>query len=162
MFTEKLKLKAATLLLRFQQMGLRLAVAESCTGGLISALFTEIPGSSSVLERGFVTYSNASKTDMLGVSSKLIKKHGAVSKEVARAMVLGALNSSAANISVAVTGIAGPDGGTDDKPVGLAYIAVATADDLTIEEHFFEGDRDTVRKSALTRALEMLNVFIDE
>lgn len=161
MFTEALKAETRTLLERYRQVSLKLAVAESCTGGLLSALLTEIPGASEIFERGFVTYSNDAKTESLDVSAKLIKKHGAVSKEVARAMALGALEKSAANIAVAITGIAGPDGGTPEKPVGLVYIAVAADDDLTIEEHFFEGDRSAVRKSAVLRALEMLNVFID-
>ncbi len=100
-----------------------LASAESCTGGLIAALLTEIPGSSAVFDRGFVTYSNEAKSEMLGVPPEMIETDGAVSKDVALAMVEGALANSAADIVVAVTGIAGPDGGTDQKPVGLVHIA---------------------------------------
>ena len=117
-----------------------LATAESCTGGLIAALLTEVPGSSAVLDRAFVTYSNAAKTQMLGVSAKTIESHGAVSNEVALAMVEGALNRSAADIAVAVTGIAGPDGGTGDKPVGLVHIAAGHGDGRRAHtRHVFEN-----------------------
>src|SRR5215813_13385728 len=101
---------------------LKLAAAESCTGGLLAGLLTEIPGSSDVFERGFVTYSNQAKQEMLGVTQSLIAAHGAVSAEVARAMAQGALNHAPAHLSVAITGIAGPGGGTADKPVGLVYL----------------------------------------
>lgn len=111
-FFEKMKQKKWTLV-----------TAESCTGGMISTAITDKPGSSAVLERGFVTYSNQAKIDCLGVSEKTLEKHGAVSKEVAEEMAKGALKNSKAKVSVAVTGIAGPDGGTSQKPVGLVYIA---------------------------------------
>jgi nicotinamide-nucleotide amidase len=117
--------EAAELLDALRSRRLRLAAAESCTGGLIAAILTEVPGSSDVFERGFVTYSNEAKTEQLGVPAELIAKLGAVSEEVARAMAGGALKNSRADIAVAVTGIAGPGGGTEAKPVGLAYLAVA-------------------------------------
>lgn len=115
--------EAGTLLEAMRSHGLTLATAESCTGGLISACLTEVAGSSDVFERGFVTYSNEAKTDLLGVSASLIERHGAVSEEVARAMAAGALAHARADIAVAVTGVAGPGGGTTEKPVGLVHIA---------------------------------------
>ncbi len=104
---------------------LKLVTAESCTGGLIAAALTEVPGSSDVFERGFVTYSNEAKTELLGVPADLIDNHGAVSREVAEAMALGALANSYADIAIAVTGVAGPGGGTSEKPVGLVHLAAA-------------------------------------
>ena len=117
--------EAAALLAACRERGLKLATAESCTGGLIAAILTEVPGSSDVFERGFVTYSNEAKTEMLGVSAALIEKHGAVSAEVARAMAEGALRNSRADIAVSVTGVAGPGGGTAEKPVGLVHFGAA-------------------------------------
>ena len=119
--------RAAALLKRYEAAGLRIATAESCTGGLVAARLTEIPGSSTVVDRGFVTYSNAAKTEMLGVPAGLIAQHGAVSEAVARAMAEGALARSGADVAVAVTGIAGPGGATAAKPVGLVHFAVARA-----------------------------------
>ncbi len=137
--------------------GLKLAVAESCTGGLISGLLTAQAGSSDVVERGFVTYTNEAKHDMLGVDAALIKTAGAVSEDVARAMAEGALALSNAQIAVAVTGIAGPTGGTADKPVGLVHIAVARdGGEILHGRHVFEGDRDAVRSQSVTAALKMV------
>jgi nicotinamide-nucleotide amidase len=119
--------EAGRLIAAMKARGLKLATAESCTGGLIAGALTEIPGASDVLDRGFVTYSNAAKVGMLGVDFELILRHGAVSAEVARAMAEGALRCSAADLAVAATGIAGPGGGTIEKPVGLVYLAVAPA-----------------------------------
>ena len=116
---------AETLLARCRQAGLTLATAESCTGGLVAAALTAVPGSSDVFERGFVTYSNAAKADMIGVPAELIAREGAVSEAVARAMADGALAASRADLAVAVTGVAGPGGGTAAKPVGLVHLAVA-------------------------------------
>ena len=116
---------AAVFWTRRARKNLRIATAESCTGGLIAGLLTEIPGSSDVVERGFVTYSNEAKEDMLGVPRRSDRRHGAVSEAVARAMAEGALKHSHAQMAVAVTGIAGPGGGTAEKPVGLVYIAAA-------------------------------------
>ena len=108
-----------------RKAALRLATAESCTGGLIAAALTDIPGSSDVFERGFITYSNEAKIELLGVPAELIARHGAVSREVAEAMASGALVHSHADIAVAVTGVAGPSGGTSEKPVGLVHLAAA-------------------------------------
>lgn len=137
--------------------GLMVATAESCTGGLVAAALTAIPGSSAVVERGFVTYSNHAKADMLGVPMALIDAHGAVSEAVARAMAEGALAHSRAALSVAITGIAGPDGGTAEKPVGLVHFAAARRGGATIaRHHVFAGDRDAVRAEATRTALAML------
>ena len=136
---------------------LRIATAESCTGGLIAANLTDIPGSSESYERGFVTYSNDSKTELLGVPADLIAEHGAVSELVAGAMAEGALAHSHADIAVAVTGIAGPGGDSPEKPVGLVYIAAARRDEeVLVERHQFPGDRTAVRQSTVQRALELL------
>jgi len=137
--------------------GLMLAAAESCTGGLVSAALTAIPGSSAVVERGFVTYSNAAKSDLLGVPAGLIELHGAVSEPVARAMADGALAHSAAQVSVAVTGIAGPGGGSTDKPVGLVHFAAAGLSGLIhVERRFGDIGRDAVRQASVRLALELL------
>lgn len=147
----------AALLALYRTRGLRIATAESCTGGMIAAALTDIGGSSDVFERGFVTYSNEAKTEMLGVPADLIAHHGAVSVHVAREMVLGALKHSSADVAVAVTGIAGPGGGSDAKPVGLVYLAAARRGaDPAIERHQFHGDRAAIRQATVERALEML------
>lgn len=136
---------------------LRIATAESCTGGLIAAALTSIAGSSDVFERGFVTYSNLAKHQMLGVSEDILGAFGAVSKQVAIAMAEGALNHSTAHLSVAVTGIAGPTGGTAEKPVGLVHIASRLMKYPTLhEEHHFPGDREAVRKATVEAALALL------
>src|ERR1700704_3533938 len=124
--------RARALLDLCRTKGLKIATAESCTGGLIAALLTEIAGSSDVFERGFVTYSNEAKEAMLGIAPALIRQHGAVSECVARAMAEGAIRNSAAQVAVAVTGIAGPGGGSDEKPVGLVHIAAARASEATL------------------------------
>ena len=149
--------QANRLLESYRQKGLKLAAAESCTGGLISALLTEIAGSSDVFECGFVTYSNESKIKLLGVDKKLIEQHGAVSDEVARAMAVGAIAKSGADVAVSVTGIAGPSGGTADKPVGLVYIAVATKDKVICAKNIFTGTRSDIRSQSVSKALEMLH-----
>jgi nicotinamide-nucleotide amidase len=134
-----------------------IATAESCTGGLVAAAITSIPGASAVLERGFVTYSNEAKTELIGVPAELIAHHGAVSVHVAREMATGALKRSNADVAVAVTGVAGPGGGSEAKPVGLVYLAVARRGaDPAIERHQFHGDRAAVRQATVERALEML------
>ncbi|CEK11297.1 CinA family protein [Legionella hackeliae] len=135
---------------------MQIATAESCTGGLIAGLLTELPGSSYWFERGFVTYSNLAKEEMLGVKSELIQLHGAVSESVAEAMALGALKYSMADVSLAVTGIAGPDGGTDKKPVGTVCFAWAMRElpAISIRCHFADESRKNVRKLACKRALE--------
>ncbi|MBC7952981.1 MAG: CinA family protein [Rhodospirillaceae bacterium] len=134
-----------------------LVTAESCTGGMVSAALTAIAGSSTVLERGFVTYSNEAKAEMLGVPMALIQTHGAVSEEVARAMAEGALAHSRAQRAIAITGIAGPGGGNADKPVGLVHFAVASVGGTTMaRQQIFSGDRDSVRHQAALTALEMV------
>lgn len=148
--------QATALLEELRNKGLKLATAESCTGGLISALFTEISGSSAVFECGFVTYSNQSKIKLLGIGTELIEKHGAVSEEVAKAMAHGAITKSGADIAVSVTGIAGPSGGTETKPVGLVYIAVATKNKTICEKNIFTGNRQNIRLSSVTHALKMM------
>ncbi|MBT3067315.1 CinA family protein [Rhodoferax sp. U11-2br] len=137
-----------------------LATAESCTGGLIAAACTDLAGSSLWFERGFVSYSNAAKTELLGVPAKLIAQHGAVSEPVARAMATGALAHSHAQVAVAVTGVAGPGGGSVDKPVGTVWFGWATPSGLFSESQHFAGDRAAVRAAtvqhALTRLLALL------
>jgi nicotinamide-nucleotide amidase len=149
--------KATALLNSYRTKGLKLATAESCTGGLISALLTEISGSSDVFDCGFVTYSNESKIKLLGVEEKLIEQHGAVSEQVASAMAQGAINKTGADVAVAVTGIAGPTGGTKEKPVGLVFIAVATKNKITCEKNIFSGNRNDVRLQSVSKALDMLS-----
>ncbi len=154
---------AAEILGLYRVSGLTLAIAESCTGGLIAATLTEIAGSSDVVERGFVTYADQAKTDMLGVPSALIIAHGAVSEPVARAMAAGALEHSPADVSVAVTGIAGPGGATPEKPVGLVHLAALRRGRQTHHErHVFAGDRAQVRLSAIISALTMVKQLADQ
>lgn len=137
--------------------GLTIAVAESCTGGLICAALTDVPGASRVLDRGFITYSNAAKTELLGVAPDALSAHGAVSAPTAQQMAEGAIKNSNATLSVAVTGIAGPGGGTADKPVGLVFIAIARrGDSPCVARHVFPGDRDAVRRATVEAALAAL------
>ena len=134
---------------------LMLAAAESCTGGWIGQALTMVPGSSAWFDRGFVTYTNQAKQQMLGVSAETLKRFGAVSENVVREMAAGALSRSQAQIAVAVSGIAGPDGGSADKPVGTVCVAWAGADGLGNEQQFrFAGDRDAVRRQSVIAALE--------
>lgn len=148
--------EAGALIREFAGKGLKIATAESCTGGLIAASLTDIPGSSDVFERGFVTYSNESKTELLGIPASLIAEHGAVSEQVARAMSEGALAHSPADVAIAVTGIAGPGGGTAEKPVGLVYVAAAQrGGGQSVQRHLFDGDRESVRLSTVRAALAM-------
>lgn len=158
MFTADLLVRAETLLAKARAGKLRIATAESCTGGLIAGLLTEIAGSSDVFERGFVTYSNEAKQELLGVSLTLLDQHGAVSQEVARAMAQGALAHSYADLAVAVTGIAGPGGGSAQKPVGLVHIAAARKGASVIHRECRFGDigRNTIRIATVDAALEML------
>ena len=136
----------------------RLVTAESCTGGWVAKILTDIVGSSAWFERGFVTYTNISKTEMLGVDSKIIDNHGAVSELTVREMARGALQHSHAHISLAITGIAGPGGGSDTKPVGLVWFAWATRDEeVSCAEHVFAGDREAVRRQAVATALQGVN-----
>jgi nicotinamide-nucleotide amidase len=138
---------------RMRQRGQRLVTAESCTGGLIAAACTTLAGSSDWFDRGFVTYANAAKTAQLGVPAALITQHGAVSEAVAHAMAAGALAQADAQWSVAVTGIAGPGGGSFDKPVGLVWLAWGSPSGIETEAHRFDGDRAAVRSQAVGQAL---------
>lgn len=144
---------------------LLLITVESCTGGGIAAAATSVPGSSDWFDRGWVTYSNAAKSDLVGVDPVLIHLHGAVSEPVARAMVRGALARAGADrVAVAVTGIAGPDGGSAEKPVGTVYIAwsLGQGDGEHVEHHVFEGDRAAVRLQSVIRALEGIVELVGE
>jgi len=157
MYPEILYVMTEDLLEICQNSGLKLALAESCTGGLIAGCITSVAGSSAVFERGFVTYTNAAKTDMLGVPAELFDEVGAVSEQVAVHMAEGALHHSDANVSLSVTGIAGPGGATPDKPVGLVHIACARDGRLTHHErHEFKGDRQRVRLQAVESGLKLL------
>ena len=134
----------------------KLAMAESCTGGLIAKLCTDLAGSSIWFDRGFVTYSNEAKTDMLSVPKQMIDTQGAVSQQVAEQMAQGAIQNSQAEWSVAVTGIAGPTGGSEEKPVGLVWFAWSNKSGTTSEKHIFKGDRDQVRQQTAQHALQKL------
>lgn len=138
--------------------GLLLVTAESCTGGLVAAVLTSIPGCSSAFERGFITYSNDAKTEMLGVPAALIKQHGAVSEPVARAMAEGALSRSQADIAVSVTGIAGPDGGSAEKPVGLVHFACARRDCPTDHVRMLYGarEREAIMQASVLQAFALI------
>lgn len=157
-YPEVLYIMAEDLLASCRDKGLKLTLAESCTGGLIAGCVTAVPGASAVFERGFVTYSNASKGELLGVPAYVFMEHGSVSEVCARAMAEGALSHAAATLSAAVTGIAGPDGATADKPVGLVFVACAREGfETRIERHTFTGDRERVRVQTVESALRLLN-----
>jgi nicotinamide-nucleotide amidase len=158
MFTPTITNLAATLLDQARAEGLHIVTAESCTGGLIAGALTEIAGSSDVVDRGFVVYTNRAKTELLGVPPELIAQHGAVSEEVARAMAEGALKHSAAQLAVSVTGIAGPGGATREKPVGLVHLAAARQGQTTLHEECRFGDigRGNVRSRSVEEALKLL------
>ena len=156
-FSAELTRRAEALIDRLRGAGLMLTTAESCTGGLIAGLITAVPGSSDVLDCGFVTYSNAAKTRLIGVPAALIASHGAVSREVARAMAEGALAHSGADVAIAVTGVAGPGGGTALKPVGLVHCAAARRGRETVGRELRLGDigREAVRIETVRVAVEM-------
>lgn len=158
MFTTDLLALTREVLDKARAQQVHIATAESCTGGLVAALLTEIPGSSDVIERGFVVYSNSAKTGMLGVSGDLIARHGAVSEPVARAMAEGAVRHSTAQLSVAVTGVAGPGGGSAEKPVGLVHIAAVRDGRNTLHERHRFGDigRHEIRIASVQAALQLL------
>jgi nicotinamide-nucleotide amidase len=145
---------------RLAGAGLMLATAESCTGGWIAKCVTDIAGSSAWLDRGFVTYSNAAKQDLLGVSADTLAAHGAVSEPVVREMAAGALERSAAQITVAVSGVAGPGGGTEDKPVGMVCFGFARPDGVSTETLIFSGDRESVRRQSVAHALTRLIALV--
>ncbi|MDQ2780575.1 MAG: CinA family protein [Pseudomonadota bacterium] len=152
---------AGRLAVGLRRRGWRLATAESCTGGLIAAACTALAGSSDWFERGFVTYSNAAKSELLGVPPALISAHGAVSREVALAMVQGALRHAPVQLAVAVTGIAGPGGAAPGKPVGTVWLAWGTAEACDAERLQLPGDRHAVRAATVAAALRRLNRAID-
>ena len=158
MFAPALIDRAAALLALCRARGLKLATAESCTGGLVAGLLTEIPGSSAVVERGFVVYSNLAKREMLGVPEATLVQWGAVSAATARAMAEGALARSAADVVAAITGVAGPDGGTAEKPVGLVHFAAARRGGplRLVERRFGAQPRSAIRLAAVETALELL------
>lgn len=143
------------------QRGWMMATAESCTGGLIAAACTELPGSSRWFDRGFVTYSNAAKTEMLGVPAELIEKYGAVSEEVARAMAEGAGQRAGVQVAVAVTGVAGPDGGSEEKPVGTVWMAVSCGGDVSAKLLKLHGNRQQIRqRTVVSAAVQLLAQFV--
>jgi nicotinamide-nucleotide amidase len=158
MFSDRIPILAKALLDEARSKKLTVATAESCTGGLIAAALTEIPGASDVVECGFIVYSNRSKAKLLGVKLTTIVRHGAVSEEVARAMAEGALKHSTAQMAVSCTGVAGPGGGTRDKPVGLVHIAAARLDETTLSEECRFGDlgRTEIRMRSVEAALKLM------
>lgn len=163
MFSSDLIELATDISARFVKAKKRIVTAESCTGGLIAALFTELPGSSNVFERGFVTYSNDAKSAALSVPADLIKEFGAVSEEVARAMAEGALEASLAHIAVAVTGVAGPTGGSSGKPVGLVHMAASSSQrTIHLEKRFGDLGRTNVRLLTVREAINLAAQLIDD
>ncbi|MEO1188166.1 MAG: CinA family protein [Pseudomonadota bacterium] len=162
MFPDRIRNLALLTMDEAMERRVRIATAESCTGGLIAALFTEFAGSSKVLERGFVTYSNASKAEVLGVAGDVIADYGAVSEPVARLMAEGAMEQSRANLAIAVTGIAGPGGGTPMKPVGTVHLACARENKAMIHEMLALGDigRHEIRMATVEAALNLIKAQI--
>jgi len=161
MFPTDILRQAEQVLAAARAQQLKIATVESCTGGLVAGALTEIAGSSDVVERGFVTYANEAKTDMVGVPSALIAKVGAVSEEVARAMAEGALAHAPVDLTIAITGIAGPGGGSPSKPVGLVHFACARRGGATVHErHLFPGSRSDVRLATVRVALALLDAEI--
>lgn len=158
-FEKELSVSAEKILQNLREKKLKIAVSESCTGGLLAALFTSVAGSSDVFERGFVTYSNDAKIEMLGVTKESLKNFGAVSEEVAREMAEGALKNSKADFAIAITGIAGPQSDDTKKPVGLVYIAYATKEEVQVRKFNFPGTRDEVRDSTIANAINLLAQF---
>ena len=138
-----------------------LVTAESCTGGWAAQLVTSVAGSSAWFDRGFITYSNAAKQELLGVRTETLQRHGAVSEETAREMARGALERSGATIALAITGVAGPGGGTREKPVGTVCLGWARGDRLQSETRHFSGDRESVRRQSVIRALEGVLILLD-
>ncbi len=139
-----------------QEKKLTLATAESCTGGMLASRIIDVPGVSEVFKAGFVTYANEAKQNLLGVKEDTLAQFGAVSEQTAREMVLGAIKAAKADMAVATTGIAGPGGGTKEKPVGLVYIACGSADDIIVERCLFSGSRKEIRQASVEHALGML------
>ncbi len=142
--------------------GQRICTAESCTGGLIAKTFTDLAGSSEWFDRGFVTYSNQSKIDMLGVCAETLAQYGAVSQQVAAEMVAGAISHSEAQLAIAVTGIAGPGGGSEEKPVGTVWFGFVCDGKISTEQRHFDGDRGAVRQNSLHFAIEKILHLVQE
>ena len=166
MFNDQIIKEATTVIEKYKKAAKKIVTAESCTGGLLAGALTAISGSSAVVEAGLVTYSNDAKTDLLGVDPLVIKEHGAVSEDTAAYMAVGALEFTDADVSIAVTGIAGPDGGSKDKPVGTVWFAVGALSgeediDIHTGKYHFEGDRNHVRAAAVETALIMLKDILD-
>ena len=160
MFPQDIETLALAVVQAALRNGVVIATAESCTGGLVAGALTGVAGSSAVVDRGFVTYSNAAKSELISVPAELIQTHGAVSEDVARAMVEGALQHSRATLAVSITGIAGPGGGSETKPVGLVHFALASDDETKhVKKVFAKMDRDGVRHATVLQALKMLRDF---
>lgn len=161
MFNDQIKKTAEDVVKKYKKAKKKIVTAESCTGGLVGGAITSVAGSSAVYEAGIVTYSNDAKSDLLGVDPEVIKEFGAVSEDCAAYMAMGALEYTEADISVAVTGIAGPDGGTEDKPVGTVWFAVGIVNgnevDIHTGKYIYEGDRDAIRAGAVETALTLLS-----
>jgi nicotinamide-nucleotide amidase len=147
---------ATSVLAACRARGWRVAIAEGCTGGLVAAALTAVAGSSDVVDRGFVAYSNEAKMALLGVPEATLAAAGAVSADTTRAMAAGAVSRAGVDLAVSITGVAGPGGGTVEKPVGLVHVGVATRGESCSERHVFSGDRDEIRRRAMIRALELL------
>ena len=154
--------KAQEIIARAQKMNVTLATAESCTGGMVSAILTEVPGASSVFDRGFITYSNQSKMEMLGVSDETLVKYGAVSAQTACEMALGVLKNSKVDCAVSITGIAGPGGGTIEKPVGLVFFGYVKRNEPVkfLEKRFERDSRKIIRLDATIQALDLLYLLL--
>lgn len=148
---------AEKVLAAYRKASLSLVAAESCTGGLLTATLTDIPRASAVVDRGFIVYSNAAKMEILGVDASLLIHHGAVSAEVVQAMAAGALNCAGADVAIAITGIAGPGGGSEEKPVGLVYHCCLHRGQVPlIVRNIFPGDREQIRRQSVMKAMELL------
>lgn len=145
-----------------EEKKIKVSTAESCTGGLVAATLVNVAGISNWFEEGYVTYSNTAKQKLLGVDKDTLEQFGAVSEQTARQMAIGAAKAAGCQAAVATTGIAGPDGGTDEKPVGLVYIGAVVRDDVAIEKHIFKGDRADVRKQSTQAALELLEQMLEK
>lgn len=157
MFDPEILTLAESVLATCRARGWRVVTAESCTGGLVAAALTAVAGSSDVIERGFVAYSNKSKMELLGVPQEIIAEHGAISADSAAVMATGAVARAGVDLAVSITGLAGPAGGTAQKPVGLVYLGVATRDgSARVERRIFPGDRTAIRRAAVVEALELL------
>lgn len=163
LFPPNLEAAASALLDVCRRQGLTIVTAESCTGGLVAGCLTAVAGSSDVVDRGFVTYTNEAKSELLGVPLTLISQHGAVSEVVARSMAAGALERTRAGLSVSITGIAGPGGATPEKPVGLVHIGAARRDgEVRHQRHVFPGDRTAVRLASVEAALNLMLALADQ